>query len=182
MSTVDPVAYELGQIRRFWWLTLLTGVLSVIAGIIVLIKPGNSLVTLAVIAGIFILVNGVFELVAAIFSNVESRGMVGLLGALNAVIGIILIRHPISGIVAIAMLIGLWLIVIGGLRLVQAVQYGEGRIWHIVLGLVNILAGIVIVSDASIGLATLALIAGIGFLLNGIMLIIAGVAARQIEV
>jgi uncharacterized membrane protein HdeD (DUF308 family) len=41
-----------------WWLFVLAGVLSIAAGVIVLFKPGDSLATLAVIAGIFLLIDG----------------------------------------------------------------------------------------------------------------------------
>ena len=40
-----------------WWLFVLVGVLSLAAGLIVLFKPGDSLATLAVITGIFLLVD-----------------------------------------------------------------------------------------------------------------------------
>ena len=42
-----------------WWLLLLVGVLSIAVGVTILFKPGNSLATLAVIIGIFILIDGI---------------------------------------------------------------------------------------------------------------------------
>ena len=36
-----------------WWLLVLVGVISVAAGVTILFKPGDSLATLAVIAGCF---------------------------------------------------------------------------------------------------------------------------------
>jgi hypothetical protein len=56
---------ELGEVTWGWWLLVLVGVLGVVAGVIILAKPGSSLQTLAVIAGIFLLVDGIFELAAA---------------------------------------------------------------------------------------------------------------------
>jgi uncharacterized membrane protein HdeD (DUF308 family) len=48
---------------RIW--TIAMGVLSVIAGIIVLAEPGISLLTLAIVLGVWLLVRGVMEVVAA---------------------------------------------------------------------------------------------------------------------
>ena len=51
-----------GQLRNAtwgWWLFVLVGVLSVVAGVIILFKPSSSLATLAVIAGIFLSEAGV---------------------------------------------------------------------------------------------------------------------------
>jgi len=42
-----------------WWLFVLVGVLSIVAGVIILFKPSSSLATLAVIAGIFLSEAGV---------------------------------------------------------------------------------------------------------------------------
>lgn len=42
---------KLREVTWGWWLALLIGVVSIIAGIIVIAKPSNSLATLAVIFG-----------------------------------------------------------------------------------------------------------------------------------
>ena len=100
----------------------LIGVLSIAAGITILIKPGDSLSTLAVIAGIFLLVDGILELAASLMGGTQNRGMLALLGVLTAIVGVLLIRHPIQGIVAIALLIGIWLIAVGVIRIIAAFE------------------------------------------------------------
>jgi uncharacterized membrane protein HdeD (DUF308 family) len=150
-----------------WWLLALVGVLSIAAGITILIKPGDSLATLAVIAGIFLLVDGILELAASLLNGTPSRGSLALLGVLTAIVGVLLIRHPIGGIAAVALLIGIWLIAVGVLRVIAAFDFDEDRGWNIFAGAVELLAGIVIVSDPNIGFATLALLVGIAFILNG---------------
>ena len=162
------------QLREWtsgWWLLLLVGSLSVIAGVIILFKPSDSLATLAVIAGIFVLVDGIVELTASFSRQTQNRGLVAVLGVLSAIVGILLIRHPIAGVVAIALLIGIWLVAVGVVRLVLAFEFPEGRAWNIVAAALEIIAGIVIVSSPDIGFATLALLAGIAFILNGIGLL-----------
>ena len=86
---------------------------------------------------------------------------------LTAIVGVLLIRHPIGGIAAVALLIGIWLIAVGVLRVIVAFDVDEDRGWNIFAGAVELLAGIVIVSDLNIGFATLALLVGIAFILNG---------------
>jgi uncharacterized membrane protein HdeD (DUF308 family) len=150
-----------------WWLFLLVGSLSIAAGVIVLAKPGNSLATLAVITGIFVLVDGIFDLVASFSGRTANRGLAALLGVLDIVIGVLLIRHPIGGVLAIALLIGIWLIAVGIVRMVAAFD-SEHRAWNIIVSLIEIAAGIVIVSSPPIGFATLALLVGISFIANGV--------------
>jgi uncharacterized membrane protein HdeD (DUF308 family) len=113
-----------------WWLLVLVGLLSIVAGVIILFKPGESLATLAVIAGIFLLLEGIFELVDSFMRSTANRGMVALIGILSAIIGVLLIRHPIGGVTVAALLIGIWLIAIGVIRFAAAFGEFEPRGWH----------------------------------------------------
>lgn len=151
-----------------WWLLMLLGLIGIAAGVIVLAKPGGSLATLAVIVGIFVLIDGIFALVASIRHKTENRGLAAILGVLGVVVGVLLIRHPIGGVLAVALLVGIWLIAIGVVRLVEAFER-QHRVWNILVALIEIAAGIVIVSTPPIGFATLALLVGISFIANGVL-------------
>lgn len=166
--------------RAVWWIFGLVGLLSLAAGVIVLVEPGISLVTLAVITGIYFLIDGIFEIVRAIMGAVPSRGLLALLGALSAIAGVILIRHPIQGVVAIALLVGLWLITIGIVHLVRAFDVPEHRAMSIGIAILELIAGIVIVSSPDIGVATLALFVGISLILRGIALCALAWATRSV--
>jgi uncharacterized membrane protein HdeD (DUF308 family) len=156
------------ELKWAWWLLLIAGLLGITAGIIVLVQPGISLVTLAVLAGIFLLVDAIFEIAGAIAGSVPGRGMLALLGVLSAIVGVLLIRHPINGVVAIALLLGLWLITIGVVRAMAAFEVRERRGWNLVLAAFEVIAGIVIVSSPDIGVATLAVFVGISFIVRGV--------------
>lgn len=161
-----------------WWMLLLVGALSLAAGFIVLAKPSNSLTTLAVIFGVFVLLDSLYELVTSLFAE---RGAVGaLLGVLGIVIGILLIRHPVHGVLAVGLLVGIWFVAAGVIRLVRAFTL-EARLWNIVVALLEIVAGIVIVSSPHISFATLALLLGISLLLNGLAMVALGWAVRTLR-
>jgi uncharacterized membrane protein HdeD (DUF308 family) len=167
MSAQALTREEIHESTWAWWLFLLVGLMSVAAGVIVLTKPSNSLATLAVIAGIFVLVDGIFDLIVSFSRRTENRGLAALLGVLDIVVGVLLIRHPISGVLAVALLIGIWLIAMGVVRLVGAFDR-ENRVWSIVVAMIEMIAGIVIVASPPIGFATLALLVGISFIANGV--------------
>jgi uncharacterized membrane protein HdeD (DUF308 family) len=162
------------ELARVWWLLALLGTLSVAAGVIVLVKPAISLITIAIVTGIFLLVDGIVEVSWSLFDAVENRGLVAVLGAVSAIAGVILIRHPIRSVVAIALLLGLWLIVAGVTRLVRA--FGERRreVSSVLLAVLEVIAGIVIVSSPGIGVATLALLIGISLIVRGVGLFAVG--------
>jgi uncharacterized membrane protein HdeD (DUF308 family) len=181
LSSTSLESRELRALTWGWWLALLIGFLAIVAGIIVILKPSNSLSTLAVVFGIFILIDGIFELVGAIAGDTESRGLLAVIGVLSVIAGVLLIRHPLGGVRAVALILGIWLIAAGVVRLIGAFAYPGHRIWRIVTALILGIFGVVIVSEPHIGYATLAVIAGICFILYGIGMIAVGWAMHAIR-
>jgi uncharacterized membrane protein HdeD (DUF308 family) len=170
---------RVGESNSGWWLLSLVGLLSIVAGVIILFKPDDSLATLAVIAGIFLLVNGILELIASFMRSTSDRGLVALFGVLSVIVGVLLIRHPIGGVEFVAILVGLWLITVGVIRFATAFDEYAHRFWHGLAGALAMIAGVIIIVDPNIGFATLALLVGIGFIANGIGLSALGWGLRD---
>src|SRR3954469_24934663 len=175
------VAEHRAQAQMDWWIMLVAGVVAAGVGILVLTKPGDSLKTLAVIAGIYFLFDSVVAFVLTLGRASEHREFAALHGVVSLVIGLILVRHPIEGITAIAMLIGIWLVVAGSVGLVAAVRGSDHRAWRIGIALVPLIAGIVIVANPHIGYNTLALIAGLSLILQGVAMIALGFGIRSLS-
>ena len=170
---------DVAAIAGAWWMAALVGLLSIVAGVIVVVKPSNSLATLAVITGVFILIDGIVAIVSA-FGPGENAGVVAILGVVSVIVGILLIRHPISGVTAVALLLGIWLIAAAVVRVVVAFEVGEHRLRRLLVAAILAIAGIVIVSDPHIGYTTLALIVGIGFIAYGVTMMVLGLALRTV--
>lgn len=166
---------------RLWWLAVGLGVLSIIVGAVVLAKPDDSLRAFAVIAGIFILLDGIVELVAAAGRRTSNRGLVVLLGLLNLIVGILLIRHPIAGVQAIALFIGIWLVAAGMIRFVMAFDTKGDRLGRFLIAAIEAIFGIVIIASPHIGFTTLALLVGISFIANGIAIVVFGILLRTVK-
>jgi uncharacterized membrane protein HdeD (DUF308 family) len=163
-----------------WWIAALVGVLSIIAGIIVLAKPSDSLSTLAVVSGIFVLIDGLAAIVAALGRETENRGLVATLGVVSVVVGILLIRHPIAGVTFVALILGIWLIAAAVVRLVVAFEFDQHRLRELIVAVILAIVGIAIVSSPHIGYATLALIVGLGFIGYGAAMVVVGAAIRTV--
>lgn len=152
------------------WVALTLGLLNLAAGVIVLAEPAISLVTLAVVSGILLVVDGIIETVAPMFGDSANRGLTVVIGIVSVLAGVILIRHPALGIVLVALLLGLWLIAAGAIRLAWTLGERPVRPWDLVLAALECIAGVVIVANPGIGVATLALLVGIAFILRGVLL------------
>ena len=165
MSDWDIGHEEVRELTAAWWLMMLLGVMSVVAGLVVLAKPSHSLTTLAVVFGVFVLIDSIYELVSSLFA----RGGGGVLvGAFGTVVGILLIRHPMHGVMGIGLLIGLWFVAVGVIRLMRAFAL-KSRGWNLAVALLELAAGIVIVASPHVRFATLAALVGISLILNGLV-------------
>lgn len=173
MNEPDLTTDEIRDATSAWWLLVVIGLLGIAAGVVVLLKPEDSLSFLAVVAGIFILASGIFDVAISFNRRTPNRGLAAIVGVLSAVIGVLLVRHPIGGVLFVALLIGIWLIAVGVVRFVEAFD-SDRRTWNIVVALLEIVAGIVIVATPPIGFATLALLTGIAFILNGVAIFALG--------
>lgn len=176
-APIDGERDGLREMARGWWLLDVVGVASAVAGVILVTKPSHSLATLAVIVGIFLLIDGLVELVSSFGHPAEGRAIAVVVGLLGVIVGIILIRHPTRAVDAIGLLIGIWLVAAGVLRLLRALSVTG--LLQAAIAVVEIVVGIVIVSDPHIGYATLAILTGIWLIVNGVAMIVLGLAVRK---
>ncbi|MFL5823600.1 MAG: HdeD family acid-resistance protein [Solirubrobacteraceae bacterium] len=161
-----------------WWLLVLMGVVSLVAGGLLVAKPSHSLATLCVIFGIFLLLDGIVAVVYS-FRHEANRGLAAIMGVLAVVFGIILIRHPTHAVTAIGLLIGLWLVAAGVVRLIFAIMEESARFVRVAVAVLEIIVGIVVVSDPHIGYATLAVLVGIWLIINGVGMVGLGLILRK---
>ena len=171
------------EFRRFaslWWLLVLFGVVTLGVGVFFVASPHETLSTFTVIAGIFLLVDGVLAVVASVFGRGEGRGLLALVGALSAIAGLVLVKKPFDTLVVFTLIFGVWLVVAGVVRLVSAFAMPEGRTGNLVIAILDLIAGIVILAWPDLGLATLAVIIGIVLICRGILFIGAGWMLRGV--
>jgi uncharacterized membrane protein HdeD (DUF308 family) len=91
------------------------GLFALIAGAIVIRHPSDSITVLALAFGIFLLVAGAFELVAAI-EYTEQRGWRILEGLVDLAVGILIVSWPQFGVYTFAIVLGISLIVRGAVE------------------------------------------------------------------
>jgi uncharacterized membrane protein HdeD (DUF308 family) len=165
---------ELRRLASLWGLVVLFGVAVLGVGIFFVASPHETLSTFTVIGGIFLLVDGVLAVTASIFGEGERHGLLAVIGVLSAIAGLVLIKKPFGTLVAFVLIFGVWFIVAGVVRFVAAFDEPEGRAGNIAVAVLDLVAGIVILSWPGPSLATLAVIIGIVLILRGALLIVAG--------
>jgi uncharacterized membrane protein HdeD (DUF308 family) len=152
-----------------WWLVGLLGVISLAAGILAIAYPDITLLVLGLIFGINLLFLGMIWILVATTEEMSTGGRIlrMIVGFLGVLAGLICIVHPGQSVLALLLVVAFWFVMVGIADLARAIEEPDGRVISAILGVVSIAAGIIIVSDPDIGLNTLALLAGIYFIIRG---------------
>jgi uncharacterized membrane protein HdeD (DUF308 family) len=166
-----------------WWVVALLGVLSIVAGVLALAYPDITLLVLGLIVGIYFIVFGSIWVMLGVSEPLMSTGgriLRILVGFLALLAGLICLVRPGAGVLTLLIALSFWFILVGVSDLARATEGHEHRVIAALLGVVSIAAGVIIVADPDIGLATLALIAGIGLIVRGSIEVMASVYIRQL--
>src|SRR4051794_40075094 len=113
------------RLRRAWWAIAMRGLLGIVLGFIALTWPGVTLAVLLSVLGAYLLLDGIFAMVAAFRASREERSWwpYVLEGVVSMAVGVLTFTHPsavlfivlilvavrcwITGIIEIAT--GIWL-------------------------------------------------------------------------
>lgn len=172
-SRPDP-ADMLERVGKSWVWIMAFGIITLLAGVAVLVWPGRTLIVIAVLFGIQLIVTGIFRFVAAFASDDLSGGtrvLLAVLGVLSLIIGLYAIRHVLITLLALSLLLGIFWVVNGAVELFTALSHREmpSRGWTGFMGVLSIFAGIIVLAYPAISLLTLAVILSIWLLFFGIM-------------
>ena len=174
-------ADNLRPVTSYWWVFVLFGLVTLGVGVFFVVSPHETLSTFTVIAGIFLLIDGVLAIFASIFNKGEGRGLLALVGVLSVIAGLVLIKKPFDTLVVFTLIFGVWFVVAGIVRFVTAFASPVGRGGNIVIAILDVIAGIVILSWPDLGLSTLAVIIGVVLIVRGVLFIVAGWQLRKLN-
>jgi uncharacterized membrane protein HdeD (DUF308 family) len=159
--------------RSAWQVVLVIGVASIVLGILVLAWPHASLAVVGVLFGIYLLVSGVLQLVAAFGTHTETsmRVLAFISGALSILLGLFCLRGALETILLLALWIGIgWLF--RGIAMVVAAAsdpHMPARGWQIFAGMVGAAAGVVVLITPVTSITVLTVLAGIWLLFMGVV-------------
>jgi uncharacterized membrane protein HdeD (DUF308 family) len=95
-------------------LMALLGVFSLIVGLYALRHVLISILALALLLGIYWVINGVFEVFTAVsHKEMDGRGWTILMGCLSMAAGLILLSYPGISLVVLATIVAVWLLIFG---------------------------------------------------------------------
>ncbi|QTD99512.1 HdeD family acid-resistance protein [Streptomyces cyanogenus] len=169
--------------RAVWQVVLLTGIGSLVLGVLVLVWPGPSLLVAGVLFGLYLIYSGILQLVAAFGTHraTSLRVLAFLSGALSILLGLFCFRGPMQSVLLLALWIGIgWLI--RGITQVLAAAHDPrmpARGWQVFLGILTFVAGIVLIDSPFESVAVLTIVGGIWLIAVGIVEIVTALRLRS---
>ena len=101
----------LGYLSRNWWLVVLRGVAAVLFGLLALAWPGLTLVALAVVFGVYAIVDAAAVGCTAYRAEGGTRAPLVVQAVLTLIMGLIALLWPLAAVIALVFIIGAWAIV-----------------------------------------------------------------------
>jgi uncharacterized membrane protein HdeD (DUF308 family) len=93
-------------------LSAIVGVVTIIAGVVCLRRPGESLIALVVVLGIYLIVTGIVRFIRA-FAELEDRALQLGLALVDVILGVLILALPGVSLVTLAILFALALLARG---------------------------------------------------------------------
>ncbi len=172
-------------IGKSWGWVLFFGIVTLILGVLVVIKPKDTVYAFAILLGIWLFVAGLFRIVMAIADHDDPGGerwLMAVLGLLSVIVGILFLRRTEETVTTLAFLIGLFWVIGGIIEFFTAYtdQGSPTRGWRIAMGILAFAAGVVTLVVPHLTLATLAVIMGIWLILYGVLEIVLSLQLRRL--
>jgi uncharacterized membrane protein HdeD (DUF308 family) len=165
-------------LARNWWALALRGVIAILFGVVALVAPGAVLLSLAVLFGIYMLIDGVIGLVSTVRAVTAHGHWAALLAeaVLNLIMGLVALLIPGAAVLAFVLLMAVWALISGGLMLVSAVKLhaSHGRWWLALGGVTSLIWGVLLVLAPVMGAVVLTWWLGIYAIVFGVALLACG--------
>ncbi|MDA0251497.1 MAG: HdeD family acid-resistance protein [Actinomycetota bacterium] len=170
-------------VPHLWKSVLLTGILSVVLGVMVLAWPNATLVVAAIFFGAYLLVTGISQVFHAFTLHISGggRALLFISGAASLVLAVLCFRSIGDSILLLAIWIAIGFIFRGVATAAAAISdpATPGRGWEIFIGVITLIAGIIVLAYPFASLPTLIWVIGIWLVVIGVMEIIASFGIRK---
>lgn len=181
--SADSAPNPLAGAHKAGGIVIAAGAISIVVGLLAIVYPDITLLALAIFAGINLILVGVMSLIDAFSPDADagSKALSAILGVLGLIAGLVVLRRPGETLLALVLVLGIWLIVSGVVAFFRAFSTLENRAAQMLVAIGEIVLGILILSLPDVSLRTVAIFAGIGFILRGALAVYVGLQLRKVK-
>jgi uncharacterized membrane protein HdeD (DUF308 family) len=169
------------RIASNWWVLLLNGLLLIVAGFLIF-SINWTVESVSTFIGVVFIVEGVMRALTSGVNGAAHRANV-VTGLLSIAAGVVIIAWPAPGLVALAIFLAAWLIVIGTISLTGG--FGVRKLlpnWWLlsILGVLEIALGVLALANPGATLAALITVGGIWAVVAGVMRIVMAFEVKRV--
>ncbi len=179
----DRMAAMSGLLAQNWWALALRGAMGIVFGVLAIALPGVTLATLVILFAAYMLVDGVFAIVAAVKAAGKGRrwGFLALEGVADIAAGAVALLWPAISVLVFVYLVAFWSILSGILLLGAAFRLdaAHGRWWMAISGAFSVIFGIAVLLAPGAAALAMTLWLGAYAVVFGVMLLVLAFRLRS---
>ncbi|APG09732.1 hypothetical protein BKD09_15440 [Bradyrhizobium japonicum] len=175
------------MLAKNWWLFLLRGIFGIVFGLLALLFPGPTMLSLVLLFSAYMLVDGVAGIISAVraMRRKDQWGLLVFEGLLNIAVGVAAFIWPGLTVLAFVFMVAAWAIISGALMMSAGfrLKLDHGRWWMVLGGLLSLVYGALLVAMPLIGAVVLTWWMGAYAMAFGVALVVLSfkLRARQNE-
>ena len=143
----SPDAGLMDGIKKNAGLTVISGVILIIAGTFAIMSPLVAGVSITILVGAMLAISGVSQCFLAFKTGAFGRGlMVFLVGVMMTIVGIYMMNQPVAGLATLTIILMWYLLATGVFEIIVSFQLKPASGWALELfnGVVTLLIGIML--------------------------------------
>ena len=170
-------------LKRHWWVPVIRGIAAIVFGVIAFTHPVMAIATLVLFFGAWVLIDGIFRIVAAIRDRGSDPDWAWqlVIGIIGIIVGLLTFHAPQVTALALVIYIAAWALMIGASEIVMAVKLRheiKGEWLLILMGLASIVFAVLLLWNPVAGAAAVIwLIAWYAVVLGILAIFLASVCA-----
>lgn len=138
---------------KYWWLSLIIGVLAVIVGVWSISAPLTTIGILTVFFAVSLLISGLFDIIFSVSNrkNLDGWGWTLALGIFSVAFSFILLSSPIESMLILVALAGFWVMfasitcISGSIEMQRAGMKDWG--WLLTFGILGVIFSLILITS-----------------------------------
>jgi len=174
----------LHNLAHNWATLVIRGIAAIIFGLLALSMPGITILVLVVLFGVYALIDGAANLIAAFRTGIRSHWPLLLEGIVGILAGLLTLVWPNITAVVLSYLIGFWAIVTGIFEIVAAIRLWRvfGHEWILLLsGVISLIFGFFVLTVPLAGALAIVIWVAVYALVFGMLMISFGLRLRHFK-
>ena len=175
-----------GGIRKNARLTVVSGIILLVAGTLAILSPFVAGVSITIVVGAMLAISGIGQCFLAFKTGAFGRGlMVFVVGVLMTITGFYMMNQPLAGLATLTIVLMSYLLATGAIEIIVAFQLRPANGWGLELfsGIVTLLLGILLWRQFPLsGAWAIGILFGIKMIFSGWALVIIGRSVKRLAV